>query len=417
MVMGRRAREDPPMDIPEPSQLLDRVRTLPAGRALLERIGNREAVFLVGGAVRDLILGREPPELDLTVEGAAGELARVLGGTVVAHESFGTCKVLLDGHRYDIATARTESYEAPGALPRVEPATLREDLGRRDFTVNAIAMPLGGARAGTLEALPGALEDLAARTLRVLHDESFLDDPTRLWRLCRYAGRLRFSIEPHTRELALAATRSGALDTVSGARTGAELRLLAREDDPLASFAVAHELGLDRALHPRFGLNDPGLARAALELLPPEGRRDLLVLAAASEDVPQAELRQLLERLAFRAADRERIVAVAGGARPLSRALARARSPAQIAAAANDAPPELVALAGAHGAADRAAAWLETLRHVVLEIDGGDLLAAGVPRGPLIGRALQAALRAKLDGRVHGRDDELSEALKAVSLT
>ena len=354
------------MDIPAPSQLLDRVRALPAGRALLERIGDREAVFLVGGAVRDLVLGREPLELDLLVEGDAGGLARVVGGTVIAHDRFGTCKVRFEGHSYDIATARTETYPAAGALPTVEPATLREDLSRRDFTVNAIAMPLGGARAGTLEALPGALEDLAARALRVLHDQSFVDDPTRLLRLCRYAGRLRFSIEPHTHELALAAARSGALDTVSGARVGAELRLLAAEPDPLASFAVARELGLDRALHPRFGLGDPALARDALDLLPADGRGDLLVLAAASEEVPQAELRRLLDRLAFRAAHRERIVAAAAGARPLSQALQRARTPAQIAAAASDASPELIALAGAHGGADRAAAWLEKLRHVRL---------------------------------------------------
>jgi tRNA nucleotidyltransferase (CCA-adding enzyme) len=415
--MGRQAREDHSVDIPAPSQLLDRLRALPAGRTLLARVEAREGVFLVGGAVRDLILGREPSELDLAVEGDAVELARSLGGTVVAHNRFGTAKVLVNGYSYDIASARTESYDAPGALPRVSRASLEEDLRRRDFTVNAIATPLTGAGAGTLEALPGALEDLEAGMLRVLHDQSFLDDPTRLWRLCRYAGRLGFSIEPHTRELALAAISSGALDTVSGARIGAELRLLAREADPLSGFAVARELGLDRALHTSFGLDDPGLTRAALELLPADGRPDLLVLAAASEDLPRAKLRLLLDRLAFEAADRERIATAASGAKRLSQALEGARTFAQIAAAVTDASPELVALAGAHGAADRAAAWLEKLRHVRLEIDGGDLLAAGVPKGPLIGRALAAALEAKLDGRASGRSAELAAALEAVNVS
>ncbi len=416
MVMGGQAREDPPVDIPAPSELLDRLRALPAGRTLLVRIEAREGVFLVGGAVRDLILGREPRELDLAVEGDAVELARSLGGAVVAHTRFGTSKVLVDGYRYDIASTRTESYAAPGALPHVRRASLKEDLRRRDFTVNAIATPLTGAGAGTLEALPSALADLRARTLRVLHDQSFVDDPTRLWRLCRYAGRLRFSIEPHTRELALAAISSGALGTVSGARIGAELRLLAREEDPLSSFAVARELGLDRALHPSFGLEDPGLTRDALDLLPADGRSDLLVLAAASEELPRAERRLLLNRLAFEAADRERIATAASGAKPLSQTLEGARTPSEIAAAVDGASPELVALAGAHGPADRAEAWLETLRHVRLEIDGGDLLAAGVPRGPLIGRALAAALEAKLDGRASGRTAELAAALEAVNV-
>jgi tRNA nucleotidyltransferase (CCA-adding enzyme) len=406
----------PCVEVPAPSQLMRRLGALPAGRALLERIDGRQDVFLVGGAVRDLILGRQPSELDLVVEGDALNLAMSLGGTVVSHDRFGTCKVRLDGYSYDIATARTESYDVPGALPRVLPAGLREDLRRRDFTVNAIAMVLGGARAGMLEVLPGALEDLEARRLRVLHDQSFIDDPTRLLRLCRYAGRLRFAIDPHTRELALAATRAGALDTLSGARIGAELRLLAREADPLASFLVASQLNLDRALHPRFGLHELAVARAALALLPADGRADLLVLAAASEEVPRAELRWLLDRLAFEAADRERIVAAATRAKPLSGSLERARTPAQIAAAVGDASPELVALAGGHGAADRAAAWLEELRRVRLEIDGQDLLAAGVPQGPQIGRALRAALHAKLDGRASGREAELSEALRAVSL-
>ena len=402
------------MDIPPPAELLARLMRLPAGRTLLERIPRRHGVFLVGGAVRDLLLGLEPPELDLVVEGDAISLARELGGLVLAHDRFGTCKVRLNGHVYDIATARKETYERPGALPDVLPARLADDLGRRDFTVNAIAMALGGERAGRLQAAPGALEDLDARTLRVLHDRSFIDDPTRLLRLARYAGRLKFSVEPHTHELARAAADTGALNTVSGPRIGSELRLLARERERLDEFAALRELAIDRAIHPRFGLRDPGPASRALGLLPPDGRPDLLVLAAAAEEVPRQQLSELLDRLAFEAADRVRIVSAAERARPLADALQRAQTPAEIAAVAAGATPELVALAGGHGGADAAAAWLSELRHVRLEIDGQDLLAAGIPQGPLIGRALQAALYAKLDGRASGREAELAEALAAV---
>ena len=402
------------MDIPAPEQLICQLRRLAAGRTLLERLADRDGVFLVGGAVRDLLLRFEPGELDLVVEGDALALARRLGGLVLAHDRFGTCKVQLDGHTYDIATARTETYERPGALPDVAPAPLAEDLKRRDFTVNAIAMALDDWRQGTLHALPGALADLDARTLRVIHDRSFLDDPTRLLRLARYAGRLRFAIEGHTRELAGQAIRTGALRTVSGARIGNELRLLAQEREPLEAFAALGDLHIDEAIHPRFGLRDPAAVRRALALLAPDGRPDRLVLAGAAEEVPPQELSELLHRLAFEAADRERVVAAAAGAKPLAAALQRAKTPAEIAAAAAGAVPELVALAGGHGAADAAAAWLDDLRHVRLEIDGQDLLAAGVPQGPLIGRALRAALDAKLDGRASGREAELSEALAAV---
>lgn len=402
------------MDIPPPRNLIAALERLPAGRELIDRIADREGVFLVGGGVRDLLLGLRPAELDVVVEGDAISLAKQLGGLVLAHDRFGTCKVRLDGHTYDIATARTETYERPGALPDVTPAPLAEDLKRRDFTVNAIAMALGGERKGTLEEVPGALHDLDTRTLRVLHDGSFVDDPTRLLRLARYAGRLGFTVDPHTRALVAAAVRTGALTTISGARLGAELRLLTREGDPLEAFASLRSLDLDRAIQPRFGLRDPEAVKVALRLLPRDGRPDLLVLAAAAEEVPGPELSELLDRLAFEAADRERVVPAAVKAKALAHALQRAQTPSEVAAAASGASPELVALAGGHGGTDAAAAWLDRLRHVRLEIDGQDLLAAGVPQGPLVGRALRAALDAKLDGRVSGREAELAEALEAV---
>ena len=192
--------------------------------------------------------------------------------------------------RYDIARARRETYAHPGALPDVAPAPLAEDLERRDFTVNAIALALAGDRAGELTSVPPALEDLDARRLRVLHDQSFIDDPTRLLRLVRYATRLGFEIEPHTRALADRAIAGGALRTVSGPRVGAELRLLAREPDPVRALAGLGELGLDGAIHPGFGLEDADLARRALALLPDGGRRDRIALAVAAREVPAPEL-------------------------------------------------------------------------------------------------------------------------------
>ncbi|MGA8333808.1 MAG: hypothetical protein WB761_03625, partial [Solirubrobacteraceae bacterium] len=197
-------------------KLLARVQALPAARPLISRLPAAPAAYLVGGAVRDLLLGGTPFDLDLVVDGDTAPLAAALGGEVREHDRFGTATVVLDGFTYDIARARRETYDHPGALPDVEPAPLAEDLRRRDFTVNAIAIPLAGERAGELTAVPGALEDLEARRLRGLHDGSFIDDPTRLFRLVRYASRLGFEIEPHTRALAEGAIAAGAPDTVSG---------------------------------------------------------------------------------------------------------------------------------------------------------------------------------------------------------
>lgn len=388
-------------------ELLNRLRALPAAGPLLERLSGTPGVYLVGGAVRDLLLGGQPIDLDLVVEGDAAGIAERLGGSVVVHDRFGTSTVRLGAFTYDIARARAESYERPGALPDVAPATVEEDLARRDFTVNAIAISLDGS----LTAFPGAIEDLQERRLRVLHDRSFVDDPTRLLRLSRYASRLGFEIEPHTLELAKAATAAGALRTVSGPRLGAELRLLSREPDPVAAFESLRDLGLDAAIEEGFGLSDPELARRALGELPEDGRRDLLVLATAARGL--SEPAQLLNRLGFEARDREVIVAAARDAERLAGELNAAGKPSEIAAVAARAVPEEVALAAGLGASEPAREWLEHLRHVRLEIDGSDLLHAGVPEGPAIGRALRAALQAKLDGLVTDRDGELRTALEA----
>ena len=388
-------------------ELFDRLQALPAARPLLERLADVARVYVVGGGVRDLLLGGQPVDLDLVVEGDAADVAKRLGGSIVVHDRFGTSTVKLDGFTYDIARARTETYSSPGALPDVRPASLEEDLKRRDFTVNAIAISLNG----TVIAFPGALEDLDARQLRILHDQSFFDDPTRLLRLARYASRLGFEVEPHTLELVGAAGRADALETVSGPRVGAELRLLSREPDPVAAFETLRELGLDAAIEPGFGLIDPELARRALGELPADGRRDLLVLAAAARGLRRPA--ELLDRLGFEARDREVIVSAARDAEGLAQALSAASRPSEIAAAAARAAPEQVALAAALGASEPARDWLERLRHVRLEIDGGDLLRAGVPEGPAIGRGLRAALDAKLDGLVKGREGELRTALEA----
>jgi tRNA nucleotidyltransferase (CCA-adding enzyme) len=421
--------------------LLERVRELPCGRRLLEVAAAAGGVHLVGGAVRDLLLGRVPRELDVVVEGDVEALAAALGAGATTHERFGTATVRRDDCRWDLAAARVEDYARPGALPDVRPAPIEDDLRRRDVTINAIALDLGS---GALRCVDHALEDLEAGRLRVLHDASFRDDPTRLWRVARYAARLGFELEPHTARLAAAAVADGVAERVSGARIGNELRLALGEPDPLAALEHAVRLGLAPWLAP-----DRGRAESALELLPEgEGRADLVVLAAAlAEHGDDAD--QRLAGLDFSAAERA-VLRAAARAPALAAAALAARSPSQLARVLRGLPVEAVALAGATGAAEPPALggatgaaepappggssgaaepaalagaasaagsvrrWLTDLRHVRLAIDGDDLLAAGVARGPEIGRRLSATLDRRLDGELgDDRAAQLEAALRA----
>src|ERR1700722_461760 len=223
------------MEVTAPDVLLDRIRAMPGMPAVLDAVGDAQGVYLVGGAVRDLFLGAPAPDLDLVVDGDPALVVERVGGELRAYDRFGTATVALDGHTYDFARSRRERYPAPGALLEVE---------RRAFTVNAIAIELGGPGAGHLRAAPAALADLEARRLRVLHERSFIDDPTRLLRLARYAARLTgFEIEPRTAGRAEAAIAGGALGTLTGPRLGSELRLLAREPDPVSALGMLAELG------------------------------------------------------------------------------------------------------------------------------------------------------------------------------
>ncbi len=414
----RRRREHPGVTEAGGQALIEAVRALPSGAELLARLPEDllPAVYLVGGSVRDLLLDGAPSDLDLVLEGPPASVAKRLGWNLRSHDRFGTVTVTLgDGTTCDIATARRERYARPGALPEVEPARLAEDLLRRDFSVNALALALTGPERGRLLGAPGALEDLADRSLRVLHAASFLEDPTRLLRLARYCARLRFTIERHTRELAREAVARGALGTISGARIGNELRALARERDPLLALRALRELELDEALAPGFGIGDPELAQRALQLLPDDGRPPVLALALAARGLGSSELRRLLDELAFEAPERDGIIAAATGAGPLAGALRDATRPSEIAAAVSGAGAEQVALAGALGPLAPARAWLTTLRHVALQIDGTDLLAAGVAQGPAVGSGLRAALAAALDGRAPDREQQLREALRAAA--
>jgi tRNA nucleotidyltransferase (CCA-adding enzyme) len=414
----------------------------PGGRELLAAVGGRDDAALVGGAVRDLLLGGEPRELDVTVAHGSGELAAqlaaALGGRAHAdeqparstvHERFGTASVEWDAGRIDIAELRAESYPQPGALPEVRPAGPEEDLARRDFSVNAISLALGEPRRGELSAVEGALADLDEGRLRVLHERSFIDDPTRLLRLARYGARLRFGAEQRTAELAAAALAAGALGTVSGARIGTELRLALGEADALAALLTLAELGVLGALSPQLSIEEP-IARRALALASPDTRVAVLLTALLLLLAPEppserrrSEMVTQLDELELPARERDDAIACVLAAPALAGELSAAARPSRLHDVLGGQPPEALVLTAAlalaeqpeprREAAAQALLWLSTLRHVRLQINGDDLLAAGVPEGPAIGEGLARALRLRLDGELaEGRSAELAAALQ-----
>jgi tRNA nucleotidyltransferase (CCA-adding enzyme) len=337
--------------------------------------------FLVGGSVRDLLLGAERGDIDVVVEGSVEEVANALGGPVRSHERFGTATVRLDGVELDLASARAESYRRPGALPEVRPASLADDLARRDFSINAMAWPLIGEE--SLIDPHAGLADLAGGVLRVLHERSIEDDPTRALRAARYAGRFGFELEPRTEEL----IRAADLETVSRERVESELRRIAAEPAARAGFELADAWGLVE-LRPGAG----ELIESVVAVFESEPWRSVA-------DRGEAVLAAALERFG----EEVRRLAHMDPARPsVGVAAARGRTGTEL------------ALARALGAE-----WLDTYveswRHIRLEITGRDLLAAGIPEGPAIGRGLNSALTARLDGEATGRDEELAVALAAAS--
>lgn len=426
--------------------VLELLSKQPGGRELRKLAEARSGeVALIGGAVRDMLLGRAPRELDVVVEddaqGFAGDLARELQALAgedarerfetTFHERFRTALVRWPHGQIDVATRRSERYPHDGALPEVAEGTSESDLQRRDFTINTLSVALNGPRRGQLAGAMNARGDLDARVLRVLHERSFRDDPTRLLRMARYQARLGFAIEPRTAELAAAAIADGALDSVSAARIGAELRLALAEPDPVAALDSLARLGVLSALHQSLTL-DAALARAALDVLPqrPDAWPDVLLLASLllpghSFDTTDYEtrLRVLLDGWEIPAAERERAVNSAILAPRLTARLRRAERPSEIYEIAHGEPLEAVALAAALAEADadaegsdvaaRAARrWLGELRFVELEIGGDDLIGAGIAAGPEIGRRLRHALTRKLDGELSGPEAELQAAME-----
>ncbi len=404
------------------ASMLDRLPT--PWPEFLRQVGSLVAwrgrtAYLVGGSVRDLLLGRPVLDVDVVVEADAPSLAEdlVLGlGCVVSERSqFGTVKLEWKERAVDLVTARSESYHHPGALPTVVPGTIAEDLARRDFTVNAMGLCLHPKRWGALTDPHGGQRDLDLRLIRVLHSKSFQDDGTRILRAVRYCARLGFALEDQTRQWLL--RDRDKLSTIGGERLFHELELIMQEETPEVALALAEELGVLAAIYPGLRFT-PGMAQwfeqARKEVtvgadlgVRPDVFLCLLAYPLGSQQLP--ELARRLKLSGRRSQALEETVALRqqladvdlAGLTPsaLYRALEHYCLSALQAAAIAAANP---------GQRERVWSYLKDQRLRRTSLNGSDLIALGVPEGPEVGRRLRQLLDARLDGVVQDRDGEVS---------
>jgi tRNA nucleotidyltransferase (CCA-adding enzyme) len=423
--LGERPEAEPEVEasLAEELSALDRLQD--AFEAVAAVSEPYDGVYLVGGTVRDILLGERSFDVDVAVEGDAIELARslaeALGGRVRAHRKFGTAVVLYnDDERVDVVTARTEFYDAPAALPSVEHATIREDLFRRDFTINAMAVSLKGEDFGRLVDPFHGRRDLEAGRIRVLHNLSFIDDPTRIFRAIRYESRYGFRMDDHTQRLARGTIEMGLVGDLSSARLRDELFALLEEGDAGASILRLAELGAGAAIHPHLAADEE-----AVRLL--ERLRELndrygagipawrLAFTALARKLPPDEVYVWLRRLKVQRRDLEKIAAaVTVGPRLVERLRGNSLEPAEVVSLADPYAPDAPLFALALEDSPELDDYFRRLRNVQLEVSGADLAELGLGESPEVGEILGELRRRKLNGELDGRESELAAARELI---
>ena len=404
----------------------------PATFELLKAIAEKASeidmsVYLVGGSVRDLLLGTPVKDLDIVVEGNAATLAfeasKELGGNVSDYAQFGTATVTITGQRFDLATARQETYSSAGALPKVTPSTIQEDLVRRDFSINAMAIAISGTHSGQLLDAHAGVDDLRHGLIRVLHPGSFSDDATRILRAIRYQQRLDFRLEEETHRLLMQAVNRGMLDTVSGDRIRHELELMFEEEHPSLPLSRCGELGVLGAIHPPLG-NGAGVNDAARD---DAGNSPLKYLAALSYPFTAQEGECFIHRLRMPSrwakVVRDTIaVRLKSGGDPSGHPHIGAPSlssgeicvfldqlsttSVQINAVLSESPCVREALR----------LYLTEWRYIKSLLSGTDLISLGLARGPLIGEVLQVLRNARIEGKLTTRDEEMELAKEYIGV-
>ncbi len=396
-------------------------KQLPAGlvefmqTAGLVAASQGQNLYLVGGVVRDLLLGRTNLDLDLVVEGDAITLAmrlqKITQGKVTVHTRFQTANLKWNNWSADLATARSETYTRPGALPTVEPGSLDTDLFRRDFTINTMAIELVPRRWGRLIDLYEGRNDLKKGLIRILHENSFSDDATRIWRALRYEQRLDFRLEPDT--LRLLRQNIAMLDTISSDRIRHELELVLKEEFPEKVVRRADGLGVLAKLHPSLRGDDwlSEKFEAARQASLPDSPSVELYLALLVFRLSNEETEEFIQRLRLRRSHartlrdsyslKARLGELSDPVLAPSRIYRLLHGFSQSALTANylatDSP---IAKQNIH-------LFLTRLRYVKPALTGNDLQKMGITPGPRMKEILERLHQARLDGKVTSKQGEV----------
>jgi len=365
-------------------------------------------VYLVGGPVRDAVLDVPANDLDFVLIGdaptLAADVAEELAGEVIVHSRFGTATVLVEGDRVDVVTARKETYPIPGALPEVSASDLADDLARRDFTVNAMALPLAGESPEIIDP-HGGINDIAGRTIRALHPESFTDDPTRMFRAVRYEQRLGFQIAGDTLSDLQRTIASGHADAVSGDRWRHEFEKIFEEFQAFKMLIRGIGLGLLAAVHPALSDSRP------LAILAGESRlAHSDYLAALALPLSAADGEKVSQRLNL-SADWTRVVRDTIALQEIAPSIsAPSVKVSSLCSALEGFDREAIAAFARLSFEPRFAArlrrYLDEWKQVSPRLTGDDLLSMGVPNGPMVGEILRKLLSARLDGLVSNGEGE-----------
>ena len=369
-------------------------------------------VYLVGGPVRDVILGQDINDLDFGIEGDALSFSRViareLNGEVIDHPQFMTTSVITPDIKIDLATSRKETYPGNGILPQVVPGSVSDDLARRDFSINAMAIPLWHEHPKLLDPY-GGLIDLKGRLIRVLHGKSFNEDPTRMFRAIKYESRLGFSIASESLSMMGSALENGVMSMVSGERIRRELELIFSEPTALSIISRSQALGLIKAVHKTW-MNSP-FQFEELEELKYELRYDPMSgLVAICWDLTNTDAELLITRLSMSRVWAD-VVRDTVRLRSLESKLSSESIPSSLIYGLLDSMSYAVLQTGKILTdnpvfVSRLALFTDTLMGVSPFLGGDDLISLGVPEGPIIGNILGLLREQKLDGKITTEIDE-----------
>lgn len=398
-------------------------------------------VFAVGGFVRDVLLGVKNFDVDIVLEGDglkfAKELSDTLNASLVVHKRFGTAAVVTnldveekrgaksrpEKFKIDIATARQEYYEYPAALPKVRFSSIKQDLYRRDFTINAMAVSLNRKNFGSLIDFFHGQRDLRSKKIRVLHDMSFVEDPTRIFRAVRFEQRYNFSIDPHTEELIRTAVGLDMFGKTQKQRLRDEIILILSEEEPPKALIRMHQLHELRFIEP--GLK---LTKRVLKLFDSidEAQRSyracartrrlldtwIIYFMALVDTLTLRQVKRICEKFVFCRGDEKRIISCKKVANKIIKILETTRhlAPSQIYRHLEPLPYEVIVYIMAKSnqrAKERISLFLKRHNGARLSIGGRDLKSFGLLPGPRYKRILNKILYDKLDGKVSSRDGEL----------